>query len=111
LLARTIAGMFTLDCLGLFPHVTLDSPHAFKTLTEVFDHAIQRGANEPCLGHRAVLSTKPLKFADHYTWQTYAEVDVRRRNVGSALTVLFQQGVLGGGEMETVGIWSINRPG
>lgn len=58
-----------------------------------------------------MVSTNPLKFADHYVWLTYREVDVKRREIGSALHTWFQKGVLGGGEMETVGIWSPNRPG
>jgi hypothetical protein len=36
---------------------------------------------------------------------------VRRRNLGSALLPMFQNGELGGGDMRTVGIWSQNRPG
>ena len=39
------------------------------------------------------------------------QVDERRRNVGSAIHKLFNDGILGGGEMPTVGIWSHNRPG
>jgi long-chain acyl-CoA synthetase len=63
------------------------------------------------LGHRPLVSTQPLKFSDHYVWETYAEVDVRRRNVGSALLPMFKNGELGGGDMRTVGVWSQNRPG
>lgn len=33
------------------------------------------------------------------------------RHVGSALFRMFAQGKLGGGDLETVGIWSQNRPG
>ena len=42
---------------------------------------------------------------------TYAEVDERRRNVGSAIEGLWREGKLGGHEFATVGIWSHNRPG
>jgi hypothetical protein len=77
----------------------------------VFDTGLALSKDRNFLGYRPKLSANPVKYAGHYIWQTYAEVDVRRRAVGSALTSLFQQGVLGGGEMETVGLWSQNRPG
>jgi long-chain acyl-CoA synthetase len=57
-----------------------------------------------------VISTDPLKYGP-YVWQTYGEVDVRRRHVGSALYHMFAKGELGGGDLDTVGIWSRNRPG
>jgi long-chain acyl-CoA synthetase len=63
------------------------------------------------LGHRPLVSKSPLKYADHYVWQTYAEVDERRRNLGSAVHTLFENGTVGGGEYHTVGLWSPNRPG
>ena len=63
------------------------------------------------LGHRPRISTSPLKFANYYVWQTYGEVDLRRRWIGSALVKLFSSGELGGGEFPTVGVWSQNRPG
>jgi long-chain acyl-CoA synthetase len=97
--------------LAAFGTLDLDTPGTFKTLIEIFDNGLMLSRNEPFLGHRPVLSKSPLKFADHYVWETYAQVDARRRNLGSALHPLFQSGVLGGGEMETVGIWSPNRPG
>jgi long-chain acyl-CoA synthetase len=64
-----------------------------------------------CLGHREVVSKSPLKFADKYTWQTYSEVSRRRLNLGSAVEGLFRSGKAGGGELPTVAIWCINRPG
>lgn len=77
----------------------------------MFDTGLALSKDRNFLGYRPKLSTNPVKYADHYVWQTYTEVDARRRAVGSALASLFQQGVLGGGEMETVGLWSQNRPG
>ena len=42
---------------------------------------------------------------------SYGEVDRRRRYIGSALSSMFRDGQVGGGEYDTVGIWSQNRPG
>jgi|ERR1700722_6181864 len=93
--------------------ITPDSPNTFRTLTEVWENSLRLGMNKPFLGYRPIISREPLKYADHYVWETYAEVEARRRNLGSALSALFQKGELGGvrGEMNTVGIWSQNRPG
>ncbi|EGN96081.1 hypothetical protein SERLA73DRAFT_76081 [Serpula lacrymans var. lacrymans S7.3] len=93
---------------GLLDH---DIPNAFKTLPEIFDNGYLLGKGARFLGHRPVISTSPLKFGD-YVWQTYPQVDVRRRRIGSALETLFKNGVLGGGSdgLQTVGIWSQNRP-
>ena len=51
------------------------------------------------------------KYANYYEWITYAQADVRRRNIGSAVHKLFKDGVLRGEDYETVGIWAPNRPG
>ena len=95
---------------GAFGLITAEAPNALTTLTEVFDNGLGLSRDKRFLGHRSVLSTKPLKYGP-YVWQTYAQVDIRRRNIGSALTQLFEKGELGGGELETVGLWSQNRPG
>ncbi|KAI5122041.1 hypothetical protein M0805_006026 [Coniferiporia weirii] len=88
----------------------LESQSHVRTLLDVFDLGLSLSANDPFLGHRPVISTNPLKFAGHFVWETYSQIDVRRRNLGSALHKLFAEGVLGGGELDTVGIWSQNRP-
>lgn len=87
-----------------------DQPHV-RVLPDVFELGLRISTNERYLGHRPLVSKNPLKFADHYVWETYAQVDQRRRNIGSALHKYFTDDLLGGGEMPTVGIWSINRPG
>lgn len=95
-----------------FPFLTLDTPDTFRTLPEVFESGLRRsGKDAPCLGHRPIVSENPLKHADHFVWQTYAEVDARRRAVGSALLKLFNDGVLTSGDLKTVGLWSKNSPG
>jgi len=82
------------------------------TLPEVFESGLRQARPKPFLGHRALVTSEPLVYETEYTWQTYADVDRRRRAVGSALENLFQKGELARGEdFETVGIWSINRPG
>ncbi|KAF7311555.1 Long chain acyl-CoA synthetase 7, peroxisomal [Mycena kentingensis (nom. inval.)] len=86
------------------------SKYSVQTLADVFTSGLARSKDKPMLGHRPVVSQNPLKFANHYEWQTYAQVDVRRRNIGSALVHLFKTGAVGGKDLETVGIWSMNRP-
>ncbi|KAJ7605183.1 hypothetical protein FB45DRAFT_1069562 [Roridomyces roridus] len=81
-----------------------------KTLPDVFANGLSGGPNRQYLGYRPVVSTEPLVFAPRYKWYTYGEVDARRRRLGSAIEHLFRTGAVGGGDMETVGIWSTNRP-
>ncbi|ESK92844.1 long-chain-fatty-acid- ligase [Moniliophthora roreri MCA 2997] len=87
-----------------------EQPNAFLTLPQIFDTGLKIGREHPLLGHRPLLSKSPLKFADKYVWESWGRVDERRRALGSALHLLFQKGELGGGEFETVGVWSANRP-
>ncbi|EIN07731.1 acetyl-CoA synthetase-like protein [Punctularia strigosozonata HHB-11173 SS5] len=84
---------------GMF---TLDTPNHLRTMTEAFEVGLKASRDEPMLGHRPLLSTSPLTFAKHYVWETYAQVDARRRAVGSAVYKLFRDGTLGGGELETI---------
>ena len=86
-------------------------PNALKDLVDIFETGLAINPDANLLGYRPQVSANPLKFADHYVWDTYAQVDVKRRAVGSALHAWFKDGTLGGSELETVGIWSINRPG
>lgn len=83
------------------------------TLPELFESGLAQAKDLPYLGHRAVLTTEPtVTFSPEYTWQTYAEVDKRRRAVGSALESYFKSGKLEKGtDFEAVGIWALNRPG
>jgi long-chain acyl-CoA synthetase len=88
-----------------------ETPGILTDVSYIFNLGLTRSRDKQFLGHRPIISTNPLKFADHYVWETYAEVDVRRKAVGSALRNYFNSGYLKGGKYETVGIWSINRPG
>lgn len=88
-----------------------NTPGALTTLPEVFDSGYALSKDLTLLGHRPLTSKSPLKFADHYIWQTYAQVDESRRNLGSAVHALFENGTVGGGELPTVGLWCPNRPG
>lgn len=97
--------------LGLFGLITEDTPNILKTLTGIFENGHKMGSDRPLLGTRPQISSNPIKYADHYVWQTYGQVDRRRRHIGSAVHKLFRDGELGGGEFDTVGIWSVNRPG
>ncbi|KAI0637080.1 acetyl-CoA synthetase-like protein [Trametes polyzona] len=93
-----------------YPYKTIDSPDAFTNLLEIYDEGFRRAKGGRFLGHRPVVSTEPLKYADYHVWQTWTEVDARRRALGSAIHKLFETGVLGGGDLPTVGIWSKNCP-
>ncbi|TFK55189.1 acetyl-CoA synthetase-like protein [Heliocybe sulcata] len=83
-------------------------PNRLSTLLDIYNNGYALSKDLPFLGYRPKISEND--FAKQFVWQTYGEVDVRRRAIGSALHALFQKGVLGGGDMETVGIWSQNRP-
>jgi long-chain acyl-CoA synthetase len=82
-----------------------------STTYEAFETGLQARPKGICLGFRPVISTSPLKYADAYSWLTYEQVGQRRYNLGSAIEGLFRAGKAGGGELPTVGIWCINRPG
>ncbi|KAI6043089.1 long-chain-fatty-acid-CoA ligase [Pisolithus marmoratus] len=80
-----------------------------KTLQDIFNSGYSSNPDANLLGHRPVLSKSPLKFGP-YVWQTYRQVDARRRRIGSALLRLFSTGELKATDIETVGIWAQNRP-
>lgn len=96
---------------GVWGLVDEKTPNSLTTLDQLFNDGLQIGLDSPCLGRRQVISTNPLKFAPTYTWLTYGDVDLKRRYIGSALHSLFQHGVIGGGQLQTVGIWAPNCPG
>ena len=53
-----------------------------------------------------------LKFPDHFVWQTYGEVDTRRKNLDSAIQNLVDSGdALVVDVLETVALWSLTIPG
>jgi long-chain acyl-CoA synthetase len=87
------------------------TPKSFTTLDQVFEDGLKTGRERGFLGYRPVVSMNPFKLADRYEWITWGEVDDQRRYIGSALHDLFSKGEVGGGDYETVGIWSANRPG
>ncbi|KAF9458659.1 hypothetical protein BDZ94DRAFT_1270171 [Collybia nuda] len=95
---------------GIWGLTDLNTPNVLRTLDEIFESGLKAGKDREFLGHRPIISTSPLQFANKFLWQTYGQVDIRRRHVGSALVSMFQRGELGGGEYDTVGIWSANRP-
>ncbi|KAI0826724.1 acetyl-CoA synthetase-like protein [Trametes gibbosa] len=95
---------------GQFPLVTLDTPGVYTTLLEMYDEGLRIGKDGPFLGHRPIISKKPLRYANHHVWQSWPQVHARRRALGSAIHKMFQSGELGGGHLDTVGIWSKNCP-
>ncbi|KAG9104856.1 hypothetical protein FRC06_008086 [Ceratobasidium sp. 370] len=102
---------------GLWPDlITLDTPQPhvkpkpIRTLVDIFDSGLYKSRNEPFTGVRPALPDGSL--AKYFEWSTYAEIDVRRRRVGSALEVFRRNGELwnNGEKLQTVGLWSGNRP-
>ena len=83
------------------------------TLPDLFASGLAQSKDLPCLGYRKIVATEPkVTYADEYSWFTFAEVDARRRAVGSALENMFKTGKLpAGADFQGVGIWSVNRPG
>jgi long-chain acyl-CoA synthetase len=93
-----------------------DPNASVSTTYEVFEVTVNAHPKYKCLGHRPINSgnvedPKTLQFKHEFVWQTYGEVAQRRLNLGSAIQALFNDGTIGGGELPTVGTWSINRPG
>lgn len=97
--------------LAIWGLIDENTPNALTTLDQIFLEGMKAGKNRQFLGYRAQISANPPKFASTYTWYTYGDIDIRRKHIGSAVHTLFQQGVVGGGDFPTVGIFSINRPG
>ena len=106
--AETRLTSFCVSLAAAFPYVTLESPNVFTNLVEIYDEGFQRAKGGPFLGTRPIISTNPLKYANYHEWQSWTEVDARRRAIGCALHQLFQSGKVGGGDLPTVGIWSKN---
>jgi len=92
---------------------SLEDPNSFQTTIEVFEQGLQTvGRDAQCVGYRPKVSDKPSKFADHFVWQTYGEVDTRRKNLGSAIQGLFDSGdALAADGLETIALWTMNIPG
>lgn len=97
---------------AVYPELVSPRPgESALTIHEIFLSGMAKGADRPCLGWRQRISSNPVKFANKYEWLSYAEVNERRLNLGSAVEALFRTGSAGGGELPTVGIWCQNRPG
>jgi long-chain acyl-CoA synthetase len=102
---------FAYPKIALWGQMSESTPNTLNTMDQVFLDGLKAGKDRNFLGHRPLISTNPPKYANHYAWQTYGQVDERRRNLGSALSALFRSGDLEAGDFKTVGIWSQNRAG
>lgn len=92
-----------------------DPKASVSTTYEVFEVTAKANPKFKCLGQRPITSgnvedPKSLQFRQEFSWQTYGEVAQRRLNLGSGIQALFNDGTVGGGELPTVGTWTINRP-
>ena len=54
----------------------------FTNLVDVFDEGLRRSGGGPFLGHRPILSRKPLTYANYHVWQSWPQIDARRRALG-----------------------------
>lgn len=97
----------------MYSQITLDDGRTFTNLGQIFDRGLKvAGPDAPYLGHRPVVSSNPLKFADHFVWSTWGEVAKRRLDIGSGIENLFRSGdAVRANGLETVGLWSANTPG
>ncbi len=87
------------------PLYTLDPE--IKTAHEIFEQTAHRVPKNRCLGHRPYDSA--TKTFGPYTWQTYGQVQKRRRDFGSGLRALHEQLGIAGAQYG-VGLWCQNRP-
>ena len=77
------------------------------TAHEFFEQSAKRVPNNRCLGHRPYDNAK--KAWGPYVWETYAQIQERRKNFGVGLVALHEQvGV--NGRQYGVGLWCQNRP-
>ncbi|KZV81333.1 acetyl-CoA synthetase-like protein [Exidia glandulosa HHB12029] len=84
--------------------------YGVHVLADVFESGLSRGPQRALLGSRPrIPHSSPAKLERRYVWQSYGEVDARRRDLGSALYTLFRDGTLGGGDLPTIGVWMVNR--
>ncbi|KAI5367906.1 Putative AMP-dependent synthetase/ligase, AMP-binding, ANL domain-containing protein [Septoria linicola] len=84
---------------------TLDNE--ITTAHDFFEQSAKRVPNNKCLGFRPYDSTK--QTWGPYVWQTYAQIQERRKNFGVGLVALHEQvGV--NGRQYGVGLWCQNRP-
>lgn len=77
------------------------------TAHDVFEHTAKRLPNAKCLGHRPY--DPASKTFGPYEWETYAQVQERRKNFGIGLVHLHQEiGIVD--NQYGVGLWCQNRP-
>lgn len=97
----------------MFPELITPYNQPIHTAQDIWNSGLTKSADQPCLGHRPLISTNPTKYDNKYHWLTFKQVDERRRALGSTLHQWFASGKLVRTESgyECVGIWSVNRPG
>lgn len=108
-LLRCIPQLNTKHGSASHPLVDLKYARTLHNLQEAFQNGLAlAGPNAPCLGDRKLLERNPVRWSDTITWQSWKTVDARRHALGSGLHKLFEDGIVGGRELHTVGIWSRN---
>lgn len=87
----------------------LSFPSTIRNLQEAFENGLaQAGPDARFLGQRTIASREPLQWGNTFEWLSWGTVDTRRHALGSGISKLFRDGIAGGGDLRTVGIWSRN---
>lgn len=64
----------------------IDSIHPdLDDLDKLFQNAVKTFPNESCLGYRKFNNIIKNKYDNHYTYETYKEVDLRKNNIASGI--------------------------
>ena len=80
---------------------------SITTAHEMFEQSAKRVPKNRCLGYRPY--NPATKTWGQYVWETYAQVQERRKNFGVGLVALHEQ-VGKQGRQYGVGLWCQNRP-
>lgn len=55
------------------------------TLAKIFENSVKTFPNDNCLGYRKFNNIIKNKYDNHYTYETYKEIDLRKNNVASGI--------------------------
>ncbi|KAG9240450.1 hypothetical protein BJ878DRAFT_526086 [Calycina marina] len=78
------------------------------TFHDAFEASVKRKPHSKCLGKRPWI--KETKTWGDYTWQTYAEIAQRRKNLGAGIIELHKKAGITQTRQFGVGLWCQNRP-
>jgi len=67
------------DSLKACIHPDLD------TLAKIFENAVELFPNDACIGYRKFNNIIKQKYDNHYTYETYKEIDIRKNHIASGI--------------------------